>query len=338
MKQRADGRWVKKKTIDGKSVYFYSDEKSEKRAQKDIERQMLEYSMKASSTAKFEAIAEDWKYDHIEKISYRTWCGYEAHYKRAVCRFGKMYVDQIQTPDVQRFVAEFAEEGYAYKTVRTALQVVSLIMDYAMIKGYIDKNPCSIVSIPKGLKRTQRKLPSEEEIEKIKKSVDCHFGLFAYSLLFTGLRRGELLALTDKDIDFEKHTISVTKSVYFISNHPHLKSTKTDAGIRTVYLLDCLADKLRGKSGYIFGGDNLMTEMAFKRAWQRYVKESGVTITPHQLRHAYATLLYDSGIDPKSAQLLLGHSDYKTTMDIYTHISESRKVIDFEKLNSISKL
>lgn len=338
MKQRKDGRWLKVKRIDGRSVNFYSTAKTEKAAQKDIEAQMLAYSAKVASAAKFEAVAADWKREHIEKISHRTWCGYEAHYKRAVERFGEMYVHQIEPSDVQRFINTIASDGYAYKTVRAALQVLSLIMDYAIMQGHIDKNPCSFATIPKGLKRETRELPSEEEIEKVKNSVDCHFGLFAYALLFTGLRRGELLALTDRDIDFGNHTISVAKSVYFVSNHPHLKATKTVAGTRTVYLLDCLAEKLQGKQGYIFGGEQPMTEMAFKRAWQRYAKESGVTVTPHQLRHAYATLLFDAGIDPKSAQLLLGHSDYKTTMDIYTHISESRKRIDFERLNAISKL
>lgn len=337
MNQRADGRWVKKKMIDGKPVYFYSTEKTEKQATKDIERQLIAYAAKKSTAEKFSVVADEWKGKHIEKITHRTWCGYEAHYKRAVDYFGNCAIDQISTNDIQRFINDFADGGRAYKTVRAALQVISLIMDSAVLCGDIDKNPCALVTVPKGLKKTQRELPSEAEIEKVKASVDKHFGLFAYTLLFTGLRRGELLALTDKDIDFKNKTISVNKSVYFVSNQPHIKTTKTAAGTRTVFLLDCLADKLKGKHGYIFGGEKLMTEMAFQRAWEHYVRESGVTVTPHQLRHAHATLLFDAGIDPKSAQLLLGHSDYKTTMDIYTHISESRKKIDFEKLNALSK-
>ena len=337
MKPRKDGRYVKKKVINGKAVFFYSDEKTERAAQKDIDRQMIAYVAKIESAAKFRVVAAEWEADHIDKISHRTWCGYAAHYKRAVQHFGDQYVDKIASADVQRYITNFASYGYAHKTVKAALQVLSMIFDYAILEGYIDKNPCAMVQIPKGLKHETRALPGTEEIEKVKASVDCHFGLFAYALLFTGLRRGELLALTDEDIDFESKVIHVNKSVYYVSNQPHIKLPKTKAGKRDVYLLDCLAEKLRGKRGYIFGEGKPMTEMAFKRAWERYARASGVTVTPHQLRHAYATLLFDAGIDPKSAQLLLGHSDYKTTMDIYTHISESRKKLDFEKLNSISK-
>ena len=319
----------------GKSVSFYSTEKTEARAIRDIERQMLAYIQDVSIAPKFKPVAEEWKAKHIETIAHRTWCGYQAHYKRAVETFGEKNTNEIKASDIQRYINSLAARGYAHKTVKTALQVVSLIMDEAALQGYIENNPCALVSVPKGLKQEPRQLPSENEIEKVKASVDKHFGLFAYALLLTGMRRGELLALTDKDINFENKTISVNKSVYFVSNTPHLKSTKTAAGTRTIFLLDALAEKFKGKKGYIFGGEKPMTEQAFKRAWERYIKESGVTVTPHQLRHAHATLLFDAGIDPKSAQALLGHSDYKTTMDIYTHISENRKKLDFDKLNSI---
>lgn len=336
MKQRPDGRWLKRKSINGRLVSFYSTEKTEARAIKDIERQMLSYVEKTSSAAKFEAVAEEWKEKHIEKITHRTWCGYQAHYKRAVEAFGNCKIGEISTEDVQSYIDDLAELNYAHKTVRAAAQVMSLIMDFAVHpKRYIKKNPCAAVTIPNGLKKGKRELPTENEIEKVKNSVDKHFGLFAYTLLLTGMRRGEALALTDKDIDFKNKMISVNKSVYYVSNQPHIKTPKTDAGTRTIHLLDALAEKLKGKKGYIFGGEKPMTEQAFQRAWERYARESGVTVTPHQLRHAYATLLFDAGIDAKSAQMLLGHSDYKTTMDIYTHISESRKKIDFDKLNSI---
>ena len=76
-----------------------------------------------------------------------------------------------------------------------------------------------------------------------------------------------------------------------------------------------------------------MTEQAFKRAWEHYKKDSKVSITPHQLRHAFATILYEAEIDPKSAQKMMGHADYKTTIDIYTHLSSRKERIELEKLN-----
>ncbi|MBQ7816775.1 MAG: tyrosine-type recombinase/integrase [Oscillospiraceae bacterium] len=91
------------------------------------------------------------------------------------------------------------------------------------------------------------------------------------------------------------------------------------------------------KNDYIFSkdGSSPFVESTFKRAWKKYTEETGITATPHQLRHAYATMLYEAGIDEKLAQELMGHADITTTRNIYTHIRLSR--IDFAatKLNSI---
>lgn len=70
-----------------------------------------------------------------------------------------------------------------------------------------------------------------------------------------------------------------------------------------------------------------------KRRWEKCIKSVGLNITQHQLRHTYATLLYRSGIDAKTAQGLLGHSDVQTTLNIYTDIAEDIKKISVDKLN-----
>lgn len=336
MKQRADGRWVKSKTINGKRIDFYSKEKTERAALKDIEYQMIEYSEQKQRIKTFGEFAEEWKYQHIEEISYKTWQGYNAHYKRAVEEFGEKPIDGIAIPDIQKYVNRLAKQKFAHKTVKSALNVVSLIFDYAIMERKLDFNPCQYVKIPQGLSRNERELPDETQITKVINGVNCHFGEFAYLLLHTGLRRGEALALHSDNIDFDKKLIYVKQSVYFKSNRPELKPPKTEAGKREVFLLDSLIPILKDKKGFIFGGESPMTEQAFRRAWERYMKESGVTITPHQLRHAYATVLYENNIDAKSAQKLLGHSDYKVTLQIYTHISQKKKDSDFEKLNAWS--
>lgn len=83
----------------------------------------------------------------------------------------------------------------------------------------------------------------------------------------------------------------------------------------------------------MFGGKQPITEQSFRRAWERYTNGTGVIVTPHQLRHAFATILFDADINTKSAQKMLGHADYKTTIEIYTYISEKRESSDAEKLN-----
>ena len=337
MKQRADGRWLKVKTINGKKVNFYSKAKTEKAAIKDIEKQMMLFVETKNKAKTFKDCAERWRDEHEPELSYKTWQGYKPHYKRAIDEFGEYGIGEISTADVQLYITRLSKKGYSFKTVKHGLNIVSMIFDNAIMNKDANSNPCNYVKIPSNLPKKERELPADAEIEKVKNSLNCHFGSFAYLLLHTGIRRGEALALRSEDIDFDKKIIHITKSVYYKSNRPELKAPKTKSGVRDVYLLDNLIPILKNKKGYIFGGDSPMTEMAFRRAWERYVKESGVTITPHQLRHAYATILYENGISEKSAQKLLGHADIKTTLAIYTHISEKRNQSDFDKINEIFK-
>ena len=106
--------------------------------------------------------------------------------------------------------------------------------------------------------------------------------------------------------------IHITKSVYHDGNIPHIKQPKTESGYRTVPLLDALNNVLPPKMGrgYIFcePDGSLLTNTHCTDLYDEYRKESGVTVTPHQIRHGYATALFENGIDAKTAQVLLGHS------------------------------
>lgn len=78
-----------------------------------------------------------------------------------------------------------------------------------------------------------------------------------------------------------------------------------------------------------------MPQHIFDRKWSLYRKETGIKCSPHQLRHCFATMLYEGDISPKDAQYLLGHSQLSTTMDIYTDIRLQREKEVSEKIKSI---
>ena len=184
---------------------------------------------------------------------------------------------------------------------------------------------------------------TEEEVSKVNNNTDKIFGLFPYFLLYTGLRKGEALALQYKDIDLIHNIIKVDKSVYYIDCKPRVKSPKTVAGKRNVILLECLKNRLpKGNpNDYVFcyPGDSqrMMTDDMFRRLWRKYVNETGLAgVTAHMLRHSYATILFEAGIEAKDAQALMGHSDISTTNNIYTHIREKRMLDTAEKLNKFA--
>jgi integrase len=164
--------------------------------------------------------------------------------------------------------------------------------------------------------------------------------MFPYLILYTGLRRGEALALTARDIDFKNNRITVNKSVYYEHNKPRIKQPKTDAGIRTVPLLLPLKEPLRkyckAHKGYLFCDDEgeLLPEYRVEDLLIAYRKATGCDFTPHQLRHAFATvILYENGIAAKDAQAVLGHAQVSTTLDIYTEFRDSRIDYITEQIN-----
>ena len=328
MIKRADGRWQESVTINGKRKFFYGRTKAE------VLRKMKEFDQTRERGVKFKDLADAWSRWHEGEVTYHGHIAYKASYKRLCERFGERRVNEITSQEIASYINELALKRYAKRTIQMDRTCMSLIYDYGVLHGMAKENPVKIVGIPKTLKTTKRALPDESDIEKIKKSLDLPFGLFAYFLMLTGLRRGEALALTYDDIDFEKKRILVSKSLYWEVNQPTIKSTKTN-NVRSVILLDALAEVIPKGKGYVFGGDKPLTQTVYRRRWKKYCEESGITCTPHQLRHLYATILYEAGIDEKLAQELMGHSSITVTRDIYTHIRMSRLDKAAELLNNV---
>ena len=178
-------------------------------------------------------------------------------------------------------------------------------------------------------------------------------------MLYCGLRRGELLALLWSDIDLDNQTLSVTKAADMPTNATTIKKPKTRAGIRTVPIPNAILPALQWaksetKSMYVCpnmttGG--IMSAQAYGQAWRSYMHYLNIQaggkdrsrinpkivamepFTAHQLRHSYATMLYDADVDVKTAQKLLGHADFGVTMKIYTHLSAEKETAGIEKLN-----
>lgn len=333
MKRRKDGRYVNTVTINGKKRFFYGKTKLE--AMEKADRAMFNEIAPQS----FAYVADDWSEVHFPTLSCYTVSKYKTPLKRLKEVFGELSINGIMTADVQKFINNFSAKGYARDTVNNTLNVARMIFRHALSKGFISSDPTEFVKLPKGLKKERRELPSDDQAQRILRSSDMYFGIFAFFLLYSGLRRGEALALQWEDIDFEKKIIRVNKVLRFESNSPIIvEQTKTDAGKREVALLDILADKLpHNKKGYVFTKDGKpMSQTTFRKAWAKYCKESGVTVTPHQIRHLYATILYEAGVEEKESQALMGHAKISTTRDIYQHIRLSRMEEARKKLNEFT--
>ena len=336
LKRRSDGRLVKTVTDPktGRRVYFYGQ------TEREINRKILEYTEQQRYGRSFGDVADAWWEQTMEILSPNSIHTYRVARDRAVEEFGRSRINTITTRDIQLYITRFAGTGEtlrARKTVSNQLMVISQIFKFAICEGDCELNPAQSVTIPRGLKTTKRTAAASSDEEMIKKSPDVW--LFPYFILYTGLRKGEALALTGADIDLENRTIQISKSVYFESNKPHIKPPKTDAGYRTVPILDPLLPHLPklADDEYLFSAvsdpKKPMGYDLFKTRMDQFHKKTGTTFGAHQLRHSFATILFECGIDAKTAQHLLGHAQISTTMDIYTDFRRAAEIEAAQKIN-----
>lgn len=265
--------------------------------------------------------------------------------------FGK--IDDIRMLDLTKTDIQAQINSESSDEIKRRIVItVKQILESAIDDGLVYKNVARGIKQPT-LNRKEKDILSDFEKEAIKK---CEFTemekMFVDILFGCGLRRGEVLALTKKSIDFKRGGISVTHSISY--EEPELiKEPKTKASIRFVPAPRWLMNELKAyiinlDSLYLFHGSvgQIMPQATYKRFWKGIRGKINVamggnehilltTITPHTFRHNYATMLYYSGVDVKEAQRLLGHSSIRITLDIYTHLMNDEEAIK-EIINCIS--
>ena len=339
MKQRKDGRWQRIFTLNGKRICFYSSETTEKKAIKDIEKQLLNYKEKEEKGKTFEEVADEWDTKYrlsIPETTYKK--SIKSSYQRILDYFYTQYLNSIHARDIDIFLHTL---NYGQKTVANHKNILNMIFNFAILHGYIKDNPVSPVRLPKGLYKSKRQLPSSEALHIVSSNY-IGFDLLPFFLLYTGCRKSEALAIRAEDIDFKNNTISIRNHVIHDGNRPIFESVlKSEAAYRDIILLDKLKNVLpKNFKGFLFSmeydGKRPLTKGAFDKRWKSYCKKYNIDITAHQLRHGYATMLFEAEIDVKDAQDLMGHSDINLTKSIYTHIRDKRKKDTADKLNAFT--
>ena len=335
--KRADGR-LQTTVIDpktGKRIYFYG------KTAKELKQKILVYNQKQEKGILFTDISAYWWEEAEPQLSLQSKRGYLRAKKRADVEFANIYIKNIKAKDITNYLRELGLEYFSQKTVEKYRLILNLIFKYAIEHNEIEHNPCSDAKMPKGLQKEKRKAASTEEERIIKNTFEGW--LFPFFAIYTGMRKGEILALQWKDIDFNENYINVYKSVQHEGDKPSIKSTKTEAGTRYVPLLAPLKERLlsirpKREEEYIFSDDGKkpLTNRRYITLFNEYKRTYGVSCTAHQLRHSFATIAFENGIDAKDVQEVLGHKQLSTTLDIYTDFRKSHLKDLTEKLNKIN--
>ena len=293
---------------------------------------------------------------------YNTYAMYlNALNSHIIPEIGGIRLSALKSHHIQEMLNDIISVGH-YRTAEIVRLTIKQIIQQAIINEYIYKDVSLKVSLPQSQKKEKRSLSNEEKAILEKAKLTQRERVFVDLLYYTGVRRGEALALTVKDIDFKNRRLIINKNLVIKDGESHLKnSPKTHAGNRSIPLPAKLLSELQeyiahAKNIYLFTmkSGEPMTKSSFRRFWYNILDKMNVAaggdefsrsdtairliakdVTPHIFRHTYATNLYYAGIDVKTAQRLLGHSSIQVTLEIYTHLDAEVSISNTEdKLNS----
>ena len=373
VRQRKDGRW------EGRVVIGYDEKglprtknvlaKTKRECQEKLKQ--LRETVTGSKTEKvrpempFGEWLDFWYQNYVKpQIRPTTQANYEAKiYQHIIPELGKIPLNQLAQKDLQQFYARMKTGGRLIRTeqfgkglsdsmVRGLHAACRSALDKAVQEELIRTNPAVGCKLPPKRGREMQVL-GREELQRflIQAQAEGYFELFLLDLC-TGLRRGELLALQWDDLNFKTGTLTVNKQVYEVKGQLQVSIPKTRASIRRLVLPPGVVEVLRQyretvDSRWMFPSpvkeDIPITPGAVRRRLQIILERAGCKrIRFHDLRHTFATLSLESGMDVKTLSAMLGHVSAATTLDIYTHVtgdmqSEAAAKIDRGLGNKVQK-
>ncbi|MEK4180080.1 site-specific integrase [Aeribacillus sp. FSL K6-1121] len=279
---------------------------------------------------------------------------------------GEYKIEKITVDICQKAVNDWAKK---LKNISKVKAYASRVFNFAVKREFIQKNPFDLVELP----RKRNKQLSDETDEKnfytreqlieflscLEKETNVKAYVLFRLLAFSGMRKGEALALTWRDINFKTNEIRINKALSRgKDNKLYIKSTKTNEA-RTIKMDEKTMNILRMwkkkqkednfKLGFntskpsqlVFSNEkNEFIQPTKTREWILYVQEKYnlKKVTTHGLRHTHCSLLFEAGATLKEVQDRLGHSDIKTTMNIYTHVTKKAQEQAIQKFSNYVNL
>lgn len=349
---RKDGRvqvqldiGVDPKTGNRRRKYFYGATTKEAQAKADAFKRDMENGYDAmSGDMRLDQWSDKWFEAYKCGISKTTRANYVSVFSSIYDELGHKKLRSLTQTDLQIFANSYI--NYSTSHIRFVRNTLNQIFVAAVDNGLLVRNPLTGVKFPTGSKGTHRALV-DWEVSLIAEHWQEHrAGIWIMLMLYAGLRRGEMAALRWNDIDFKTQELHVRSAMHIENNQPVLGNTKTQAGLRSIPIVDPLFHALQATrfakkdSPFIcVSASGLpLSEAAMRRGLESFLHQMNQYSTQsfsfrfHDLRHTFATFLYDAGVDVKTAQSYLGHADVTMTMQIYTHLSDQKKQGSEEKL------
>jgi integrase len=256
--------------------------------------------------------------------------GYDQHVRRRIspAPLGSMKVAEIRRPDVQDFVDELLGQGLSTSTVKNVLNPIQAFYRRAKDREELVHNPTERIDIPVAGSKRPKRIATREEAARLIAALPLEDQAIWATAFYAGLRRGELQAIRRCDINLATCLVSVKRGW---DQYEGVIDAKSEAGERELPLLALLRDVLdehllrTGRKGedLLFGRarkEAFVASTIRNRAHEAWKAAGLRPITLHECRHTFASLLIDSGANPKAIQQFMGHANIQTTFDIYGHL------------------
>jgi integrase len=260
---------------------------------------------------------------------------------------GATYLTELNPQNVQSYYAKALNSGrldgrggLSARSVLYHHRILAKALDHAVKMGLVARKVTDAVSTPRVAKATMATLSPEEVNRFLDVAKESPYYVLFVTLLYTGLRRGELLALRWRNLDLEAGTLAVVETAYQLRGGEYvIKEPKTANSRRSVSLSPALIELLRGyradqellriQLGIGLTGDDFvfvrydgrpLVPNVVTHAFEKLVEKVGLKVRLHDLRHTHATLMLKAGIHPKIVSERLGHATIGITLDTYTHV------------------
>jgi integrase len=329
--ERKDGRWCAKyKDAGGSWRYVYRRSKGE--AYKALREALGERDKgvrPGDGRVTVGAFLDAWLGSAKDTVSYRTWLNHEGivrlHLKPTI---GGKRLTRLSPRDVQQLQSHKLKAGLSSGRVRLIVGTLKRALKDAVAWGYAPRNVAAEVAAPKPYQREITVL-TPEEVKRLLAAargdrLECVYVLAATC----GLRQGECLGLRFEDVDFDRGTLRIRRTLWRNRAYP----PKTPRSRRTIKLPEITPDALkrhaesnRGGGGWMFPtkhGNPVNAQNFLHRPWKRMLRKAGLPETTrfHDLRHGAASLWLSKGVPLPAVSQVLGHRDTAITGRVYAHM------------------
>ena len=298
----------------------------------------------------FEAFTELYIRDMKSRLKENTWLTKEHIIRTKILPyFGKLRISEISTKEIitwQNELLAYRDEKkkpYSQTYLKTLHNQLSAVFNHAVRHYNLKVNPAAQAGNMGKPKGREMLFWTKDEFQTFIESMKdrpASYTVFM-TMYYTGIREGELLALTPSDIDFEKKTLTVNKSYQRLGKEDIITTPKTPKSIRTIPIPDGLCNCLQEYMSHCYGlqkDDRLFpyTKSFLYHEMEYGCKASGVKrIRVHDIRHSHASLLVEMGFSPLLIAERLGHEKVQTTMDTYSHLYPNKQVEVARQLDGI---